>query len=443
MDPRPIEIVGHNLSAISTVVDSSISSESPSRGLRYFLIQNIGQWRAFLAHWREVRETLDDEGQNRSGIIGLDAEWNFKQVKGVQIKIAMLQLALPNRLVGLLHLWNFWAELSEDRRKDSFFFNSLQEFLSEPILKVGLSIYNDAKLLKDAFGLRVVGWIDIRYLAIRSHVVKRATDNFRGSLCLAELIRIAFNTIMSKEDHVRKSVWTVDNLTREQLEYAAVDGMAGLAFFFYACSPAAEYDERLVRYANSGREPFWLHSTDPGYLFNGFGFLSELDFSNREKQQATSDAADYDLEVNSTGSALSGEGIPSERPPRVDPNQLEFPSSPNSPTPTVRNSENIEPPPGPSTIDPSPNSGCSISSLVCSPPLETSSRSMEPVSPLVDPAHLPDPSPLLVFLGLAAHTPVEFPRLFIDHLPIQLVTPHRAYTNPLMTVTWVGPLRYP
>ncbi|XP_061467120.1 exonuclease 3'-5' domain-containing protein 2 isoform X2 [Rhineura floridana] len=116
------------------------------------------------------------------------------------------------------------------------------------ILKVGVGCWEDAcKLLHD-YSVAVKGSMDLRYLAMRQS--KALPQNGLSLKSLAERI---LNYPLDKSHHLCCSNWEVEELSPEQVAYAARDAQVSVALFL-----------RLLRL------PFFPHAADSEYALPGW-----------------------------------------------------------------------------------------------------------------------------------------------------------------------------
>ncbi|KAM6068687.1 exonuclease 3'-5' domain-containing protein 2 isoform 2-T2 [Theristicus caerulescens] len=113
------------------------------------------------------------------------------------------------------------------------------------VLKVGVGCWEDAcKLLHD-YGLPVKGSVDLRYLAMRQR-----KDLLHNCLSLKSLAEKVLNCPLDKSPHVRCSNWEAEELTQDQVLYAARDAQVSVALFLhllgFASLPAASEGENSV-----------------------------------------------------------------------------------------------------------------------------------------------------------------------------------------------------
>ncbi|XP_060918394.1 exonuclease 3'-5' domain-containing protein 2 isoform X2 [Labrus mixtus] len=151
-------------------------------------------------------------------VLGLDCEW--VSVKGRTSAVSLLQLASYSGLCVLVRLLAFRS----DRQA---FPLSLMEVLRDPhVLKVGVGCYEDGKRLTRDYGLSMSCTVDLRYIALR----QRQTSVTNG-LSLKSLAADLLNVSLDKSLELRCSDWEADQLTMEQMIYAARDAQVSIALF--------------------------------------------------------------------------------------------------------------------------------------------------------------------------------------------------------------------
>ncbi|KAF8876295.1 hypothetical protein CPB84DRAFT_1966585 [Gymnopilus junonius] len=157
-------------------------------------------------------------------VVGLDTEWDVDltaQRQGIpdHCKTAIMQIAYGN---------NVWIFQLSNHISQGTFPAQLLMFLENPqILKVGRNVLLDLKNLQDdsqsltAFS----GGIDLGHLAKDKGIVADA----RASL--ADLCIKALSHVLSKDPQIRISPDWSGPLTKEQIQYAALDAYASLKIY--------------------------------------------------------------------------------------------------------------------------------------------------------------------------------------------------------------------
>ncbi|XP_074465967.1 exonuclease 3'-5' domain-containing protein 2 isoform X2 [Sebastes fasciatus] len=160
-------------------------------------------------------------------VLGLDCEW--VSVKGRTSAVSLLQMATYSGLCVLVRLLTF-------RSGQQSFPLSFMEVLRDPhILKVGVGCYEDGKRLTRDYGLSLTCTVDLRYLALRQ---RQATVN--NGLSLKSLAEDVLNVSLDKSMELRCSDWEADQLTLQQMTYAARDAQVSIALFLHLLGLHAE-----------------------------------------------------------------------------------------------------------------------------------------------------------------------------------------------------------
>lgn len=155
--------------------------------------------------------TLCAELSKGVSVLGLDTETKPAFTKGCSHKVALLQIAKAD-LVLLIRLE---PELSEEQLAPV---RKLLE--SRRITKVGVGIGDDAKGLWNDHQLRLRRMVDLRLLSKAAGV---------EVLSLSKLYAVLFGKRISKGQ--RLSDWEREELTEAQMDYAALDAVAGLRIY--------------------------------------------------------------------------------------------------------------------------------------------------------------------------------------------------------------------
>lgn len=177
---------------------------------------------------RALEDTLKDR-HVEDRVVGLDAEWNVELARhGIRQKIGKLALLIlaykddQGRVrAGLLRLHKF-SELPD----------SLLKFLVGDTTFVGNCVGGDiSKLGKDyscVEQMKKVKRVNLGGFAKARDVVQN------GTVRLDVLVKICLNEKMSKQAEIRISnKWQKRDLSQEQMQYAALDGIKSLEVYFY------------------------------------------------------------------------------------------------------------------------------------------------------------------------------------------------------------------
>ncbi|KFP87331.1 PREDICTED: exonuclease 3'-5' domain-containing protein 2 [Acanthisitta chloris] len=186
--------------------------------------------------WDCVEPLLKKELE-RWPVLGIDCEW--VSVEGKANPVSLLQMASSSGLCILVRLTRLVASGQTIPK------TLLDIMADSAVLKVGVGCWEDAcKLLHD-YGLPVKGSVDLRYLAMRQR-----KDLLHNCLSLKALAEKVLNCPLDKSPHVRCSNWEAEELTRDQVLYAAKDAQVSVALFLhllgFASLPAASEGENFV-----------------------------------------------------------------------------------------------------------------------------------------------------------------------------------------------------
>ncbi|XP_061843612.2 exonuclease 3'-5' domain-containing protein 2 [Nerophis lumbriciformis] len=188
---------------------SPVSSEQ-LRGLKLALVSSQEEWQEM---WPLIQKDLV-----LFPVLGLDCEW--VSMEGRPSVVSLLQLASCSGLCVLVRLLAF-------RDGQRSFPPGLVELLRDPhVLKAGVGCYEDGKRLTRDYGLSLNCSVDLRYLALRQ---KQASVS--NGLSLKSLAADVLNVSLDKSLQLRCSDWEADQLTPEQVAYAARDAQVSIALF--------------------------------------------------------------------------------------------------------------------------------------------------------------------------------------------------------------------
>ncbi|XP_064920469.1 exonuclease 3'-5' domain-containing protein 2 isoform X3 [Columba livia] len=167
--------------------------------------------------WDRVEPLLKKELEQWP-VLGIDCEW--VSVEGKANPVSLLQMASFSGFCVLVRLSRLVASGQTIPK-------SLLDIMADSaVLKVGVGCWEDAcKLLHD-YGLPVKGSVDLRYLAMRQR-----KDLLHSCLSLKSLAEKVLNCPLDKSPHVRCSNWEAEELTPDQVLYAARDAQVSVALF--------------------------------------------------------------------------------------------------------------------------------------------------------------------------------------------------------------------
>uniref|UniRef100_A0A182PGU8 Exonuclease 3'-5' domain-containing protein 2 n=1 Tax=Anopheles epiroticus TaxID=199890 RepID=A0A182PGU8_9DIPT len=143
-------------------------------------------------------------------VLGFDCEWVSHQ--GKRRPVALLQLASHRGLCALIRLCMINRIPQE-----------LYDLLNDDnIIKVGVSPYEDARVLRDDYRLKVESTLDLRYMAERAGL---------EPLGIARLANEVLGLTLDKHWKVRCSDWESPELSDRQIKYAASDAHVAVELF--------------------------------------------------------------------------------------------------------------------------------------------------------------------------------------------------------------------
>ncbi|NXT54540.1 EXD2 protein, partial [Pluvianellus socialis] len=186
--------------------------------------------------WDRVEPLLKKELE-KWPVLGVDCEW--VSVQGKANPVSLLQMASSGGLCILVRLPRLVASGQTIPK-------TLVDIMADSaVLKVGVGCWEDAcKLLQD-YDLPVRGSVDLRYLAMRQR-----KDLLHNCLSLKSLAEKVLNCPLDKSPHVRCSNWEAEELTQDQVLYAARDAQVSVALFLhllgFASLPVASEGENSV-----------------------------------------------------------------------------------------------------------------------------------------------------------------------------------------------------
>ncbi|KAM6969201.1 exonuclease 3'-5' domain-containing protein 2 isoform 2-T2 [Tautogolabrus adspersus] len=214
-DPEPPHVQEKEFKAVECQTSQlppvvKIPSSEQLLGVKPVMVSSEEEWQQL---WPLMQKEL-----SVFPVLGLDCEW--VSVKGRTSAVSLLQLASYSGLCVLVRLLEF-------RSGRQTFPLSLMEVLRDPhVLKVGVGCYEDGKRLTRDYGLSMSCTVDLRYIALR----QRQTSVTNG-LSLKSLAADLLNVSLDKSLELRCSDWEADQLTMEQMTYAARDAQVSIALF--------------------------------------------------------------------------------------------------------------------------------------------------------------------------------------------------------------------
>ncbi|XP_054988702.1 exonuclease 3'-5' domain-containing protein 2 [Sorex araneus] len=169
--------------------------------------------------WEQVEPLLRSELENFP-VLGIDCEW--VNLEGRISPLSLLQMASPSGFCVLVRLPKMICGGKTLPK-------TLLDILADgTILKVGVGCSEDANKLLQDYGLTVKGCLDLRYLAMRQR-----NNLLCNGLSLKSLAETVLNFSLDKSLQLRCSNWNAENLTKDQVTYAARDAQISVALFLH------------------------------------------------------------------------------------------------------------------------------------------------------------------------------------------------------------------
>ncbi|XP_044774038.1 exonuclease 3'-5' domain-containing protein 2 isoform X3 [Neomonachus schauinslandi] len=169
------------------------------------------------AEWDHIEPLLRSELEDFP-VLGIDCEWVNSE--GKASPLSLLQMASPSGFCVLVRLPKLICGGKTLPK-------TLLDILADgTILKVGVGCSEDASKLLQDYGLVVKGCLDLRYLAMRQR-----NNLLCNGLSLKSLAETVLNFPLDKSLLLRCSNWDAENLTEDQVIYAARDAQISVALF--------------------------------------------------------------------------------------------------------------------------------------------------------------------------------------------------------------------
>ncbi|KAM8834231.1 exonuclease 3'-5' domain-containing protein 2 isoform 1-T1 [Synchiropus picturatus] len=169
--------------------------------------------------WQQLWSLMEQE-LSVFPVLGLDCEWVSE--RGQASAVSLMQLASYSGLCVLVRLLEF-------HNKQQQVPLTLMEVLRDPrVLKVGVGCYEDGSRLTRDYGLSISCTVDLRYLALRQQLA--TLDN---GLSLKSLASELLSVSLDKSSELRCSNWEAEQLSLDQMTYAAQDAQVSVALFFH------------------------------------------------------------------------------------------------------------------------------------------------------------------------------------------------------------------
>ena len=154
--------------------------------------------------WKEIEEEILEVIKGDK-IMGMDCEWVKER------RVALIQLAVKEGRCFIIRM-----------TKIKIMPKTLVRIMgNDNIIKLGVGIMEDAKKIRDDFGVEVRGCVDLR------HISDQLRPNLRRN-GLAGQAKAFLNVNMDKDWRIRVSNWEAEQLTKRQINYAANDALVAV-----------------------------------------------------------------------------------------------------------------------------------------------------------------------------------------------------------------------
>jgi len=204
---------------------------SPSGYWQYRLYQGPdGENDKVKVHYCKYKEDTEKIAQLFWGeeVVGFDIEWksNSSPDDGIRKNVALVQVASERR-VALFHI----ARYPNANVKDDFVAPSFKKLMESPdVTKVGVSIRGDCTRLRNYLNIDSRGLFELSHLyKLVTHATGDVKKINKKLVSLADQVREHLQLPLWKGE-VRSSDWSQD-LTHQQVQYAASDSYAGFQLF--------------------------------------------------------------------------------------------------------------------------------------------------------------------------------------------------------------------
>ncbi|XP_002719587.3 exonuclease 3'-5' domain-containing protein 2 isoform X1 [Oryctolagus cuniculus] len=199
--------------------EDQLHSSSPSASWEERILHGKVVMVSQEAEWDQIEPLLRSELEDFP-VLGIDCEW--VNCEGKASPLSLLQMASTSGFCVLIRL----PKLTYGGRVLP---RTLLDILADgTILKVGVGCSEDASKLLQDYGLAVRGCLDLRYLAVRQR-----NNLLRNGLSLKSLAETVLNFPLDKSLQLRCSNWDAENLTEDQVTYAARDAQVSVALFLH------------------------------------------------------------------------------------------------------------------------------------------------------------------------------------------------------------------
>lgn len=207
---------------------------------------------AEISEWMASNLRLDDGGC----VVGFDCEWRPAYVKGVHNRVAIVQVATPTSVL-LVQLRRLRVGGTNKSSSSGEFPSALADLVGNAlIVKTGVGILDDLKLLQSDYGVKFAGFLELSLAADRS--LRRGDSEELGErsrpvqkMALQKLGKWFLGVEIGKSSKVRMGNWERMNLTEEQIQYACYDALLAVDVHSHLASGGTFDEDATLDYLNS------------------------------------------------------------------------------------------------------------------------------------------------------------------------------------------------
>ena len=195
-----------------------------------------------------MREIVGEGPAPLFPILGMDIEWRPTFVKGEHTIPAIMQVSLPTGAIFIFHLRRLLPWLSQ-----------LEPLINnDHVWKCGFGIDGDARRLRELHLVMPAGFVD----------VGRMVEGFR-QIGMKQAVEHLFEGFTLRKGQ-QMTNWEKFPLTKQQLEYAALDAFASMEVALELCRRGVEFVPVTIGpvrcpCASCGKESFERDSRDRQY----------------------------------------------------------------------------------------------------------------------------------------------------------------------------------
>lgn len=234
----PVSLSGQDVAGVSYLQLRdvySLESESQEEGIRLVVdtVETIQQFAFDVAHLLlSISATSVEECVYRYSLVGIDCEWQPGFMAGGEQPVSLLQICLHSlKRIYLLDLQKLLRPMLQPSEEPTVVESTLRDCMSDlmeccQLVKVGFGLRDDLRLLAASFP-HITSFqsahcvLEVPYLARKVMQLSRQQNSKTVTASLSRLTEAFLGKPLSKEQQC--SNWARRPLTREQINYAALD----------------------------------------------------------------------------------------------------------------------------------------------------------------------------------------------------------------------------